>query len=181
MWLGSVWVGVMRIGRQRVGRVWLMRFLGRRDGFILRSFLHWRTVSIFPFMKTLFPTATMAILFFSCGSFAAALVGAANEPKIGEHFKVVPAANGTGEITLVANGLNFQDTNGNWIASVPVVQRFSGGILCTGASYRAILATNLNSYGSVDVELPAGSATNAQGRIVSHPLGVGETDRKSTR
>src|ERR1051325_10607677 len=50
-------------------------------------------------------------------------------------------------------------------ASVSVVQRFSGGILCAGASYRAILAANLNSYGSVDVELPADFSMGANARL----------------
>jgi len=77
----------------------------------------------------------IAVLSFPGGSLAAA--GAANEPRIGEHFKVIPAADGTNEITLVANGLNYQDTNGNWIESIPIVQSFSSAIVCTGASYLA--------------------------------------------
>jgi hypothetical protein len=117
-----------------------------------------------------------SILCFTGNSFA---VGLSNEPRIGEHFKVIPAANGTNEITLVANGLNYQDTNGNWIESIPIVQNFSSGIVCTGASYQVILATNLNSYGSVDLELPADPATGVRGRMLSHPLGIAFYDPDS--
>jgi len=119
----------------------------------------------------------IAILSFTGNSLAAA--GTSNEPKIGEHFKVIPGAYGTNEITLVANGLNYQDTNGNWIESIPIVQSFSSAIVCTGASYRVILATNLNSYGSVDMELPADPATGTRGRMVSHPLGIAFYDPDS--
>src|ERR1051326_2944879 len=89
----------------------------------------------------------LAIVTFSFNSGAAGRKDAV-ETKIGQHFKVIPAADGTNEITVVANGLNYKDANGNWIESKPVVQSFSSGIVCTGASYRVILATNLNSYGS---------------------------------
>jgi hypothetical protein len=41
-----------------------------------------------------------------------------------------------------------------------------------------ILATNLNSYGSVDVELPP-DVTGARGRMVSHPLGLAFYDPDS--
>jgi len=78
---------------------------------------------------------------FSCQSFATETNSTA-EAKIGEHFRVVPAADGVHEVTMVGNGLNYQDTNGAWIASVPVVQTFPNAIVCTGASYRVILATN---------------------------------------
>jgi hypothetical protein len=101
------------------------------------------------------------------------------ESKIGRHFRVIPAADGTHEVTLVGNGLNYQDTNGNWIASIPVVQSFSNAIVCTGASYRVLLATNLNTYGSVDMELPTDPATREHGRIVSHPLGIAFYDPDS--
>src|ERR1041385_6094869 len=87
--------------------------------------------------------------------------GTTTEPKIGEHFKTIPSANGKGEVTLVQNGLNYKDANGNWVESKPIVQSFTGGILCTGASYRVILATNLHSYGAVDLELPADPDTGA--------------------
>jgi hypothetical protein len=41
------------------------------------------------------------IAIFSFNSFAASTENATGEAKIGEHFKVVPAANGTNEVTLV--------------------------------------------------------------------------------
>ena len=118
------------------------------------------------------------IAMFSISSLATETNSTTNA-KIGEHFRVVPAADGTNEVTMVGNGLNYQDTNGAWIASVPVVQTFPNAIVCTGASYRVILATNLNSLGSVDLELPADSATTNRGRMVSHPLGLAFYDPDS--
>lgn len=119
------------------------------------------------------------IAIFSLNIFAASAADTSGELKIGEHFRVVPAADGTHEVTLVGNGLNYQDTNGNWIQSVPVVQSFPNGIVCTGASYQVILATNLNTYGSVDLELPADAAASERGRMVSHPLGIAFYDPDS--
>jgi hypothetical protein len=103
---------------------------------------------------------------------------AATEPnespvaKAGEHFKVIPAADGRGEITVVANGLNYQDAAGNWIESQPVILEFSSAVICTGATYRVILATNLNTHGSVDLELPPDPETGTRARMISHPLGI---------
>ena len=120
-----------------------------------------------------------AIAIFSFSSFAATAASSTGSARIGEHFRVVPAADGRNEVTLVGNGLNYQDTNGAWIPSIPVVQKFPNAIVCTGASYRVILATNLNSYGSVDLELPADSTTSKRGRMVSHPLGLAFYDPDS--
>lgn len=114
------------------------------------------------------------IAIFSLNSFAAAV-----EAKIGEHFRVVPAADGTNEVTLVGNGLNYQDTNGVWIQSVPIVQNFPNAIVCTGLTYRVILATNLNSTGSVDLELPADPTSGNRERMISHPLGLAFYDPDS--
>ena len=102
----------------------------------------------------------------------------------GQHYKVMQAvrqgvtASGkllvtTNRYTVVANGLNFQDTNGNWIESHPVVQTYAGGIACVGASYSVILATNLNTAGAVDLETSDGQ------RIISNPLGLGFYDPDS--
>jgi hypothetical protein len=121
----------------------------------------------------------LAILLFNVDSSAAALGVNASDAKVGEHFKTIPAADGTNEITFIQNGLNYKDANGNWIESKPDVQSFSSGIVCSGASYRVILATNLNSYGSVDLELPADPDTGQRGRIISHPLGIGFYDPDS--
>jgi len=121
----------------------------------------------------------ISILSFNNGSFAAESLASSSDSKIGEHFRVIPAADGTNEVTLVGNGLNYRSTDGVWIQSIPVVQNFSSGIVCTGASYRVILATNLNTYGSVDMESPANPATGARGRMVSHPLGIAFYDPDS--
>jgi hypothetical protein len=99
----------------------------------------------------------------------------------GQHYKVMQAVRQTtnlvGEVTartnrytVAGNGLNFQDTNGNWIESHPVVQSYAGGIACTGASFSVILANNLNTSGAVDLE-----AADHQ-RIISNPLGLGFFD-----
>jgi hypothetical protein len=99
----------------------------------------------------------------------------------GQHYKVMQAvrrivtASGkslviTNRYTVVANGLNFQDANGNWIESHPIVQSYAGGIACVGASYSVILATNLNTAGAVDLETSDGQ------RLISNPLGLGFYD-----
>lgn len=105
----------------------------------------------------------------------AALAGprfAGGAGKAGDHFKVIPAADGRGEITLVGNGLNYQDAAGNWIESKPVVQEYPNATICTGATYQVILAANLNTHGSVDLELPPDPETGVRARMISHPLGL---------
>jgi hypothetical protein len=105
----------------------------------------------------------------------AALAGprsAGGAVKAGDHFKVIPAADGRGEITVVANGLNYQDAAGNWIESRPVILEYPNAIICTGATYQVILAANLNTHGSVDLELPVDVETGERGRMISHPLGL---------
>ncbi len=131
--------------------------------------------------RTVFATRAIScfIAIFSFGSFAAGATNSTGEAKVGDHFRVIPAADGTNEVTLVGNGLNYQDTNGAWIQSIPVVQSFPNAIVCTGATYRVILATNLNSSGSVDLELPADPATGNRDRMVSHPIGLAFYDPDS--
>src|ERR1035437_2559930 len=53
----------------------------------------------------------------------------------------------TNSYTVLQNGMNYQDADGNWVESQPVVQSFPGGIICAGASYQVIVGTNLNTAG----------------------------------
>lgn len=79
----------------------------------------------------------------------------------------------TSRYTVLANGLNYLDASSNWVESCPVVRSFAGGIVCTGASYRVILSSNLNRDDAVDLETPD------KQRIISHPLGIGFYDPDS--
>jgi hypothetical protein len=79
----------------------------------------------------------------------------------------------TNHYTRIGNGINYQDENGNWIPSKPVVQNFSSGIVCTGASYQVIFATNLNTAGAVDL------FTSDKKEIVSNPIGIAFYDPDS--
>lgn len=85
------------------------------------------------------------------------------------------SANVTNRYTVIGNGMNKQDAAGNWTECMPVVQNFPGGIVCTGATYRVILKTNLNRMGSVDFETSDGE------RIISHPLAIAYFDPESGR
>ncbi len=81
----------------------------------------------------------------------------------------------TNRYTRLGNGMNYKDDDGNWVASKPSVQNFPGGIVCTGASYQVIFATNLNTAGSVDL------LTSDKKEIVSNPLGIAFFDPDSGR
>jgi hypothetical protein len=114
----------------------------------------------------------MALGLLSFNSPAATEPNESTVAKAGDHFKVIQAADGRGEITVVANGLNYQDAAGNWIESQPVILEYPSAVICTGATYRVILAANLNTHGSVDLELPVDPQTGTRGRMISHPLGI---------
>jgi hypothetical protein len=99
----------------------------------------------------------------------------------GEYYKVVRGVrvvtNASGQVvlrtnryTILQNGMNFTNANGEWVESHPVVQTFSGGIVCTGASYRVILNANLNTAQAVDLE------TRDRRRVISRPIGLGLYD-----
>ncbi len=90
----------------------------------------------------------------------------------GANYRVMQT---TGQYTVLGNGMNRKDDSGNWVECQPVVQSYPGGIICTGATYRLILATNLNTAGAVDFE------TSDHKRIVSNPLGIGFYDPESGR
>ncbi len=81
----------------------------------------------------------------------------------------------TNRYTVLGNGINYQTANGNWVDCQPVVQSLPEGIVCSGASYRVELGSNLNTAGVVDLE------TSDHKRIVSHPLGIGFFDPESGR
>ena len=76
----------------------------------------------------------------------------------------------TNRYTEIGNGLNYQDAQGNWIESRPVVQSFPGGIVCTGNSYRVIISSPL---GTVDME------TSDHKRVISQPIGLAFYDRQT--
>jgi hypothetical protein len=88
-----------------------------------------------------------------------------------------PAANGTTIITnhytRIGNGLNYKDELGQWVAARPNVQSFSQGIICTGASYQVIIATNLNVSGAVQL------LTSDKKELISSPLGIALYDPES--
>jgi hypothetical protein len=98
----------------------------------------------------------------------------------GAHHQVVEVShqNESGSVTrahytALGNGWHYQDAAGTWVESRPVIQDYGDTILCTGASFRVLLNTNLNTTGAVDLE------TSDRQRIVSHPLGIAFYDPES--
>jgi hypothetical protein len=174
---------------------------GFRSQFQIRIFprdAQHRKARLFPFrlfreevlMKWLW---MVSILFLSCGFINFQSGAADGSParvstrviELGKSFTVMestrPGTNQAGQLisktnryTTIGNGMNFRDASGNWAESKPVVQSFSEGIVCSGASYRAIISTNLRTAGAIDLQ-------TGDGRIVSHPLGIGFFDPASGR
>jgi hypothetical protein len=98
----------------------------------------------------------------------------------GAHHQVVEVShqNESGSVTqahytALGNGWHYRDAAGTWVESKPVIQDYGDTILCTGASFRVMLTTNLNTTGAVDLE------TSDRQRIVSHPLGIAFYDPES--
>jgi len=68
--------------------------------------------------------------------------------------------------TELASGLNYLDTNGQYVPSQEQIEAFAGGAIARQGQYQVIFANNLNSAGAIDLQTPDGK------RLRSNILGL---------
>jgi hypothetical protein len=73
----------------------------------------------------------------------------------------------------LASGLNYRDASGNWVASQPTIEIYSGGAVAQRGQHKVIFANNLNTVGAIDAQMPDGM------RLRSTVLGLLYSDATS--